>query len=345
MNTALLEKPGESATVTKEGLYAELKKLIDEKGLLKKQPLYYGIKVPLTYVFVALSCLLLVLADNLWIRLLDAIFLAFMTVQVGFVGHDAGHRAIFRSIRLNDILGLFNGFFLGASFSWWMDTHNRHHGKPNQQSFDPAIDYTIMAFSEEQACRKRGFQRFMVKHQALFFIPLLMLYPINMRVQSFRYLVSERSRYKWIELTSLLLHFPVYFLFLYLNLGLWQTLLFAVIHQSLFGLYLSSVFVPNHMGMPTLREDEDLDFVRQQVITARNIKGSRIVDFLFGGLNFQIEHHLFPSMPRNRLRQARKIVHDFLQNNSITYYETRFLQSFQEILSDLRRVSNSISPG
>ena len=287
-----------------ESLYAELKRRVEERGLLKRQPFYYAVKVPATFALLAMGWAALFLVDQLWFRILDAAFLAFMTVQAGFVGHDAGHRAIFRSTWKNDLLGLINGFSVGASFSWWMDTHNRHHGKPNQESYDPAISYSVIAFSEEQARTKTGVERFMVRHQAIFFIPLLMLYPLSMRIQSIRYLLRERTRYRFLELAFLAIHFPLYFFVLYSLLGFWETLLFAVIHQSLFGLYISSVFVPNHMGMPVLKSEEQLDFVHQQVLTARNIRGPRIVDFLFGGLNYQIEHHLFPGMPRNRSRDS-----------------------------------------
>ena len=326
----------------KKAYTLSLKRLIEEKGLLRKQPLYYAIKVPLTFVLLALGWVGLWFLDSLWLRILDAIFIAFMTVQVGFVGHDAGHRAIFRKTWKNDVLGLLNGFQIGASFSWWVDTHNKHHGKPNQDKLDPAIDYSIIAFSEEQAKEKTGFERFMVKHQAFFFIPLLMMYPLSMRVQSFVYLIKEKSRYRFLELLFLIVHFPLYFFGLYSLMGFWETLLFAVIHQTLFGLYLSSVFVPNHMGMPVVEATDNMDFVQQQVLTARNIKGPRIVEFLFGGLNYQIEHHLFPAMPRNRLRHAKKIVEKFLKDKKISYYETGFVQSFQEIFSDLRRVSLSL---
>ena len=115
-------------------------------------------------------------------------------------------------------------------------------------------------------------------------------------------------------------------------MGFWQAILFTVIQRVLFGLYISSVFVPNHMGMPILNAKENPDFLLQQVLTSRNVKGHPLVDFLFGGLNYQIEHHLFPKMPRNRLRSARKLVQEFLQEKSIAYHETGFIQSFREIL-------------
>jgi fatty acid desaturase len=338
----IVESRQESVADSEESLYAELKRLVEAEGLLNKQPLYYTFTIALTFGLLAFGWVALILIDSFWLRMLDAVFVAFMTVQVGFIGHDAGHQQIFRTSWKNNVLGLLNGFSLGASFAWWVDTHNRHHGRPNQASYDPAINYSIIAFTEEQARKTTGLTRFMVKHQSLFFVPLLMLYPLSMRAQSFRYLLRERCRFRAIEFLSLLSYFPLYFLFLFLIMGFWQALLFAVIHQALFGLYISSVFVPNHMGMPILKAEDDWSFIRQQVLTARNVKGRRVIEFLFGGLNYQIEHHLFPRISRNRLGQTKKIVEQFLREKSISYHETGLFRSFYEIFADLRRVSSPL---
>lgn len=329
----------EASALPEENLYVELKRLVREAGLLNPQPLYYGFQVPLNFALLIIGWIALPLVDNLWFRIFDALFLAFICVQIGYLGHDAGHQQIFRTSWKNDLLGLLNGFSLGSSFCWWVDTHNRHHGKPNQESFDPAIEYSVLAFSEEEVSEKTGFLRFMVKHQAIFFIPLLMLYPISMRVDSLRYMLRQKYKYRLIEALSFASYFPLYFLFLYFSIGIWQALLFIVIHQSVFGLYLSSVFIPNHMGMPILEAEENPDFVTHQALTARNVKGPRIVDYLFGGLNYQIEHHLFPRMPRNRLRRASRIIQPFLAENDIPYHETGIFQSYKEIFSYLRRVA------
>ena len=325
-----------------DNLYVELKRLVQEAGLFKPQPMYYAFIISMNLVLLCAGWISLFVVDNTWFRLADAVFLAFITVQIGYLGHDAGHRQIFRSSWLNDLLGLMNGTSLGASYTWWVDTHNRHHGKPNQVSFDPAIEYSLLAFSEEDAAGKKGFWRLLVRLQAILFIPMSMLYPISMRIDSLRYILQNRYKYRAVEAITLAIHFPIYFLALYLCMGWWQALLFAVIHQSIFGLYLSCAFVPNHIGMPILDKDVDQDFVTQQVLTARNIKGPWIVNYLFGGLNYQIEHHLFPRMPRNRLRQASRIVQKFLQENSIHYCEEGFLQSYKGILSYLHQIGKSL---
>jgi fatty acid desaturase len=114
---------------------------------------------------------------------------------------------------------------------------------------------------------------------------------------------------------------------------------FAVVHQALFGLYMGSVFAPNHKGMLTLDKDTQMDFLHQQVLTSRNVVSHPFIDFWYGGLNYQIEHHLFPGLPRNKLRDAQKIIRPFCDKHQISYHETGFFESYKEILQYLGEVS------
>ena len=320
--------------------YAELKKLVQSSGLLVSQPFYYARMIAVTFFMLAVGITILFLTDNLWVHLLDAVFLSFVLTQSGFIGHDAGHCQISKTPIKNYLIGLMNNLLLGASYLWWVDTHNKHHSMPNQVAHDPAIDYSVIAFSREAALEKKGILRYVIKYQAFFFVPMMFFYPVTMRIDSFRYLFGTRPKNWFLDALLIVLHFVLYFWLVFGVLQFWTALLFIVVHQSLFGLYLAFVFAPNHMGMVILDEKEDLDFLTRQVITARNVKGGRFVDFIFGGLNFQIEHHLFPRMARNKLRAAKKIVEDFCREKSIQYHEATVLQSYAEIFKDLHRVGS-----
>jgi fatty acid desaturase len=122
-------------------------------------------------------------------------------------------------------------------------------------------------------------------------------------------------------------------------LGFWPALLFVIVNKAAFGLYMALVFAPNHKGMPVLSASDELDFMRQQILTARNVRPGLITDYLYGGLNYQIEHHLFPAMPRNRLGEASEIVRAMCQRYGIEYYETSWLQSYKEIINHMHAVS------
>jgi fatty acid desaturase len=101
-------------------------------------------------------------------------------------------------------------------------------------------------------------------------------------------------------------------------------------------------FAPNHKGMPVLSAEESSDFLRRQVLTSRNIRGGPVVDFVFGGLNYQIEHHLFPSMPRPNLRRAQAIVHDFCERHGVAYRQTGVVTSYAEALRHLHAVGEPL---
>ena len=124
-------------------------------------------------------------------------------------------------------------------------------------------------------------------------------------------ILKGRGRANLVEGLLLVAHAVAYVTVLLRVLTPLQAVAFALVQQGLFGLYLGCSFAPNHKGMPTLTQADQLDFLRRQVLTSRNVRGSRLVDFLLGGLNYQIEHHLFPNMPRPNLRHAQPLVREF----------------------------------
>ncbi len=320
--------------------FTELRKIINQKGLLNKQPAYYTYKILLNLGFLATGLILLMVIDNIWLQSVNAVFMGFVFTQIGFMGHDSGHRQIFHGARKNDMIGLIVGnLLIGISYGWWYDYHNAHHGNPNQPDLDPDIKIAPLAFYEEQARGKRGLTRFIVKYQRYFYFPLILFEGLSKRVSSIRYLLTEQSRYRMVESVLLLAHYSIYLGLLFSLLGGWQALVFIAINQAIFGLYMGSVFAPNHKGMPILESDHKLDYLHMQVITARNITAHPITDFIYGGLNYQIEHHLFPSLPRNKLREAQEVIKSFCQEHSISYHETSVLQSYREILGHFHEIS------
>ncbi len=319
--------------------YAELKGIIKQQGLLDKQPAYYTYKILLTLGMLALSLTFLLVIDNLWLQLLNAAYLAFVFTQMGFLGHDFGHRQIFSDARKNTIGSLIFTLFVGVSGELWVRRHNKHHANPNNIDLDPDIDAPVIAFTREEACRKQGIARFIVKYQAYLFIPITCLLAFSQHISGIQFLLQKQGKHTAAEALCMAIHFVLYFGLLVYFLPLWQAVLFVLIHQGLHGLYLASVFAPNHKGMPVLDKDSRLSFLRRQVLTARNVKAHPFTDFWYGGLNYQIEHHLFPKIPRNKLGEAQTIVKAFCHARSIPYYETGLLQSYRELLQYLHQVS------
>ncbi len=329
-----------SASHLRTNQYAQLKRLIKQNGLLDRQPAYYAAKTALTLGLLAVSLALLFVLGDTWFQLLNAAYLALVFVQISLLAHDFGHRQFtFRSPWKNDWLTLvFGNLLLGVSRQWWIDKHNDHHGHPNQLDVDPDVDIPLLAFEEEQALEKRGFARFVVKYQAALIFPLSLLQSLSMLRSSIQFLIEKRAKSTLTEALFMGAHFVVYFGLLFSVLEPLQALLFIAVHRGLFGTYMVSVFAPNHKAMPLLERHSKVDFLRRQVLTSRNVVAHPITDFCYGGLNYQIEHHLFPRLPRNKLREAQPIIRGFCRDHSIAYHETSVLQSYKEILQHLHEV-------
>jgi len=321
--------------------YLELKRMVTKAGLLNRQYSYYAWKIPSVAAMVATSVTVLVIfSGTLWIQMLNAAFLALVFTNLGFMGHDSGHRQIFKSARRNDWVLLCVGFLTGMTPSWWQDKHNTHHRAPNQIGVDNDIEVCLFAFTQEQALAMRGIGRFTARYQAFLFYPLLALTSFSMLFGGIAYQIrKERMRYPILEPFLVVAGLVTYLGLIFFFLGPWQGLLFIAVHRALGGIYMGSVFAPNHKGMPILDKETDLDYLHLQTLTARNVKGSPLADFWYGGLNYQIEHHLFPNMPRNNLKKAQPIVRSFCQERGIPYHETGVWRSKVEILTFFHEVS------
>ena len=330
---------GNAAQELEPSEYAQLKRLVKDAGLLEKNPGHYAVKMAVAISLLALSVAVLTLADGIWLQMLNAAFLAFIIVQLSFIGHDLGHKQVFRSSQTNDSLGLFVGLLVGINRTWWVEKHNKHHSYPNDLDMDPDSNLPVLAFSEDQARGMSGIARLIVRYQAFLFYPLLCLEGFVLRYSGIRYMFGNKLMFPIAEPIMMAGHIGIYTGLVFLSLPVWQGLLFIAVNQLLMGLYIGSTFAPNHKGMLMLDGKTQLDFLRKQVLTSRNVKSSPLNDVLYGGLNYQIEHHLFPSMPRNRLKETRKIVMPFCEEHSISYHETGVVRSQREILQYLHHVS------
>ena len=323
--------------------FAELSRLIRRDGLLRRRPGYYAMKITLVVLLYAAGWAAVVALGASWYQLLAAVYLAAIFGQLGFLGHEAGHRQIFRSRRGNDVTGLVLGdLLIGLSFGWWTGKHNRHHAHPNQVGKDPDIGIPVLAFTADQAAGRRGLRRVLARYQAQLFFPMLLLEAVSMHVISSWAVLCGAAlpgtglpARRGLEGGLLLAHFAGYLTVVALVMSPAQAIAFIAVQQGLLGLYLGCAFAPNHKGMPVLGEQDSLDFLRRQVLTSRNVTGGPLVETLLGGLNYQIEHHLFPSMPRPSLRRCRSLVRAFCAQHELPYCELNLAASYAQVLRAL----------
>jgi fatty acid desaturase len=335
-----------SAQPARGSEYALLSRQIKQAGLLERRPAYYIWKIALTAAALAAGWVIFVLVGDSWWQLAVAAFLAVIFTQVGFLGHDAGHRQIFGSRRANYVLGLLHGNLgIGLSYGWWVNKHNKHHAHPNTEGADPDIMLGALAFSEAQARTSRRLSRLVYRYQAYLFFPMLLGEAISLHTSSVRALTSRTSRHRPLEAALLAAHTVGYLAIVFVVLSPVKAVVFIVVQQGLFGLYLGSSFAPNHKGMAILDADDRTDFLRRQVLTSRNVRGGWLTDFALGGLNYQIEHHLFPSMPRPNLRRSRTMIEAFCRQRGLPYCESSLGGSYAQALRYLNSVGRLARTG
>jgi fatty acid desaturase len=316
--------------------YACLLAEVTRAGLLRRSPIRYVPRLLTLAAATAGGLTAMVMLRDSWWQLAPAVLFAVVFAQVGFLGHDAGHQQIFRSRRANDRLGwLLATLGVGLSYRWWVDKHNRHHRHPNQVGRDPDVARNVLSWTEDQAAQQRGVLRWIGRHQAGMFFPLLLLEAWNLHVGSVRSVLQRRSL---AEGALLLGHVAVGLTVLALVMSPVKVLVYVALQQCLFGLYLGCSFAPNHKGMPMLDGDEKVDFLRRQVLTSRNVSGGWFVTAALGGLNFQVEHHLFPSMASHNLRRCQPLVRRFCASHELPYVETTVLASYGAALRYLRSI-------
>ena len=320
--------------------YTAVARVVREMGLLERTRIFYGaLALGLVAALVAVGFGIWLLGDS-WLQLLMAGALGIIFTQFAFLAHEASHRQILKSGPANDRIGRFLAtFVVGMSYAWWMNKHTRHHGNPNKIGKDPDIEIDTISFIEEDAAKAKGLIALITRKQGYLFFPLLTLEGINLHYISIRTLFSRKPvKGRWIEISAIALRFAIYLTVLFMFLPLGMAFAFIGVQLAVFGVYMGAAFAPNHKGMPIIPADVKLDFFSKQVLTSRNVSGGWWASALTGGLNYQIEHHLFPNMPRLHLAKAREIVREHCATLDVPYTETTLFRSYGIVIAYLNRV-------
>lgn len=319
--------------------YRNVSEEVRSQGLLRRANWFYILVGIGLIVALAATIAGFILLGESWFQLLIAAAFGIVFTQIAFLAHEAAHRQILATGPANDRLALFLAGAVGMSYSWWDSKHSRHHSNPNRVDKDPDIDIDTISFLEDDAVKARGLQRWITQRQGWLFFPLLTLEGLNLHFISIKHLASrEPVKGRWIEISIILTRFALYLVPLFLLLPVGMAFAFLGVQMAVFGVYMGASFAPNHKGMPIIHPDARLDFFSKQVRTSRNISGGWWATTLMGGLNYQIEHHLFPSMSRPNLSKTRKIVIAHCKELGVPYTETSLLRSYAIVIEYLNRV-------
>lgn len=333
--------------------YTEILARVKAAGLLVKQPSFY---IKRLIVITAINLLLWaalaavsINGGNAFLGAPIAALLGVMSAQYAFIAHETSHRQVFRSNRTNDNVGrVLANLFAGLSFGFWMNKHTRHHAKPNQIGQDPDINIRVLSFTTESVKSRKGAERILTKNQGWLFPILLLFTGFDLLLDSLASVASKdgKVKYRAAEFIMMMIRQTVPAVIFITLYGILPGAALWVVMMMAFGFFMGGAFAPNHKGMPLVARDAKLDYFHRQVLTSRNIKSSWLTDNLMGGLNFQVEHHLFPSMARPNLKAAHAIVVAYCEEKNVTFVETGLFKSYGLVISYLNKVglSNNTNP-
>jgi fatty acid desaturase len=338
VNIVRTKPRGDMANPTTE--YAALLHTVRDAGLLRRRTGFYVAIFAVLTVALAAAFVGIVLLGHSWFTLLIAGGLGLIFTQYAFLAHEAAHRQVFESGRANDVAGrMIGNLLVGISYSWWMTKHSRHHANPNIIGKDPDIERDYVSFIEADAAKAKGLYAWFTKRQGYFFFPILMGEGLNLHIRGLstvfgRGKVDKRA----VEAVMIVARIGIYVTGMFLLLPPGMAFAFIGVQLAVFGVYMGASFAPNHKGMPILPHDSKVDFLRRQVLTSRNIRSGLFMNFYMGGLNHQVEHHLFPNMPRPHLKRAQVIAKEYCRTHDIAYTETSIWQSYGIVIKYLNKV-------
>ncbi len=330
---------GHTLTNSGQQQYRDLRDRLETTDFFIRNPATYLRKV-LTYgtLHILFYVSLFAFAHTPW-RWLALLGLALTANQFYYISHDAGHYAISDDRNTNLRIGhIGHTFIAGGSFRFWQYKHALHHRFCNEESHDPDMNLFFVRLFESDTVQRPTWVRWLIRHQAYFLWVLAMFHNFDFQRLSWLYTLQNAKLCR-AERILVPLHFITYLAFPIAILGWPMALTNYMVSTMLSGLILAVLFATNHMGMPSLSGVNALSFIEQQTITSRNVLVPPVFDAYFGGLNYQIEHHLFPWVASDRYRAASPIVKAFCAKHSISYTEESFGLALRNVQRHLAEMS------
>ena len=322
-----------------EEVYLELKSAVVEAGILARSYRYYAFMTLFDLGGFFFSVYQLYHAYQFQDILLWGLLAAFFTGHTGGLFHDAGHQAIFTSRKNNDLLGNIIASFSVTSYGWWRFKHNKHHASPNQEGEDPDVELPFLSFTKERFNEKKGFARLLRRYQHYLYFPLGSLVALSLRRDAFLHAFRQAKKRKVSPILIYTLGFFAWFILPFFVFDFGKALFVVVGINFFIGLYFFHLFAPNHKGMPHIDKGVKLSFFEHQIITARNITPGWFTDFMYMGLNYQIEHHLFPNCPRNKLHKITPFLLEICRKMKLEYTQVGILETDRIIVGELKKIA------
>jgi len=266
---------------------------------------------------------------------IGGLFRAIFLGRNGLFMHDSGHRALAGNMKLDRLLQvLIFTLGLSASSSFWNNQHNKHHAATQEMGHDIDLNtLPLIAFNDTTA--KKG-NKFLMRIQCITFVPAQLLLFYLWKFTHTRHMFRTGN---YFEVCAATANHLIDFYF-HRSLGLLGFLTVTAVGWSFGGLYLASIFSLNHTHKPVAEKFAPRDWVRRAALHTTNLHPTWFNTWFVGYLNFQVEHHLFPTMPHPRLPYIAPKVKALLQKHNVHYDIQDFSTALGMTFANLYKVGH-----
>uniref|UniRef100_A0A8C3CAB4 Cytochrome b5 heme-binding domain-containing protein n=1 Tax=Cairina moschata TaxID=8855 RepID=A0A8C3CAB4_CAIMO len=320
--------------------FRTLRKTAEDMNLFRASPLFFSLYLAHIIALEALAWLMVSYFGTGWITtLLLAFILATSQAQAGWLQHDFGHLSVFKKSSWNHLVHKFViGHLKGASANWWNHRHFQHHAKPNIFKKDPDVNMLhVFVLGDTQPVeygkKKLKYLPYNHQHEYFFLIFPPLLIPVYFQIQIISTMIKRRF---WADLAWAFSYYMRYFITyipFYGVLGSLSLLTFVRFLESHWFVWVTQM---NHIPME-IDSEKHKDWLSSQLAATCNIEQSFFNDWFTGHLNFQIEHHLFPTMPRHNFWKVKPLVKSLCAKYGVQYEEKPLGKAFVDIVGSLKK--------
>lgn len=333
--------------------YRKILNTLNRQGLFENKG--HGVLYNIIIILLMFTAVIrgVIFSDSPLVHFGSGLLLGLIWVIAAYLGHDSGHYVIMSNKQANRLTQLITGNCLtGISIAWWKWTHNAHHLAVNSLDYDPDLQHipvfavSTLFFSSLFSPfygRKMDFDRvarFLISYQHFTYYPIMIVARVNLYIQTFLLLLTRPSVpdrllnlvaiavfWTWFPLlVSYLPSWPERFVFVFASFTVtaFQHIQFTLNHFS------ADVYVGKPGGN---------DWFEKQAGGTIDIDCAEWMDWAFGGLQFQLEHHLFPRLPRCHLRKVAPVVRDLCKKHGLPYRSFTYWEANVRTIKCLRKAA------
>ncbi|XP_042176418.1 acyl-CoA Delta-4 desaturase-like isoform X1 [Oncorhynchus tshawytscha] len=329
---------GKNAALVQD--FQALRDRVEKEGLLRARPLFFSLYLGHILLLEALALGLLWVWGTSWsLTLLCSLMLATSQAQAGWLQHDYGHLSVCKKSVWNHKLHKFViGHLKGASANWWNHRHFQHHAKPNIFRKDPDINSLhVFVLGDKQpveyGIKKLKYMPYHHQHQYFFLIGPPLIVPVFFNIQIFRTMFSQRD---WVDLAWAMSFYLRFFCCYYPFFGFFGSVALISFVRFLESHWFVWVTQMSHLPMEMDHERQQ-DWLTMQLSATCNIEQSTFNDWFSGHLNFQIEHHLFPTMPRHNYHLVAPLVRALCEKHGVPYQVKTLQKGMTDVVRSLKK--------